>query len=196
MSYILVGSQRSPYVRICRMLMLQHSLPFEFRVLNFVDDPGDAALLAKETPINRVPILMDGTQKIFDSRVIVNHLIRKHGLPQLSLEDENRISTIYSCLETGVCLFLMKRDGYDMERPGFFLARQKKRIPEALDYLSSWVKTLQPSRSSDWNYMSMALFSFLYWAEKRDLLRLSEHPVHLDFMRKFENAPGVQETGF
>lgn len=176
--------------------MLKQAIPFEFRILNFVDDPQDAALLAQETPINRVPILLDGSQKIFDSRVIVNYLSRKHGLPPLSVEDENRISTIYSGLETGVTLFLMKRDGYAMDQSGFFLSRQRKRIPEALGYLSSWVQELDSTRSEDWNYLSMSLLSFLYWAEKRDLLRLGDYPLYSEFMRKFENAPGVQETSF
>ena len=60
----LIGSQRSPFVRICRLLMIQNALDFEFRVLNFVDDAIAAKTLAKETPINRVPILFDGDQKI------------------------------------------------------------------------------------------------------------------------------------
>src|SRR5512138_3006560 len=112
MAYTLIGSERSPFVRICRMLMFQHGIDFNFRVLNFVDSKEDAIALANETPINKVPVLIDGDQKIFDSRVIIHHLSKKHGLKDLSLEEENIISVIYGCLDSSVILFLMKRDGF------------------------------------------------------------------------------------
>src|SRR4051794_14617225 len=95
----LISSERSPFGRICRMLMLKHQIPFEFQVLNMVDDAGAARKLASMTPINKVPILIEGTQKIFDSRVIVAHLTKYFRLPQLSLDEENLVSVIYSVLD-------------------------------------------------------------------------------------------------
>ncbi len=52
------------------MLMKANQIPFQFEVLNFVDDENAARTLEQESPINRVPILVAGMQKIFDSRVI------------------------------------------------------------------------------------------------------------------------------
>jgi len=130
MAYTLISSERSPFGRICRMFMIRHAIDFDFRVLNFVDDQNAAIALAKETPINKVPILVDNNQKIFDSRVIINHLIKKHRLPELSLQEENIISCIYSCLDAGVILFLMKKDGYDIGGPGFFFRTQPRTHPK------------------------------------------------------------------
>src|SRR5690606_30517769 len=129
MSYTLIGSQRSPYARACRMLMIQNGIDFEFRILNFVDDAKDADVLAKESPINKVPILIDGNRRIFDSRVIMNYLADKHDLRPLSIDEENYLSAVYSCLDSGVILFLLRRDGFDLGTPGFFLSRQRARIP-------------------------------------------------------------------
>lgn len=196
MAYTLIGSQRSPFVRICRMLMIQNGIDFHFQVLNFVDNKKDAEALSKETPINRVPILIDGDQKVFDSRVIVNHLTKKHGLRPLTLDEENIVSSIYSCMDTGVTLFLLKKDGFDTNAPGFFLSRQRERIPRNLEYLTPWTHRLDSSRPGDWNYPSMSLFSFLYWAEARELLKLKDYPEMAAFMERFKSAPGVQETTF
>ena len=45
------------------MFMIRHGIDFHFRILNFVDEKDDALALSKETPINKVPILIDGEQK-------------------------------------------------------------------------------------------------------------------------------------
>ena len=195
MAYTLIASERSPFARIVRMLMARHGIPFEFRILNFVDDAVAAAELAKETPINKVPILIDGSQKIFDSRVIVNHLTNKHGLPTLTLDEENIVSIVYGCMDTSVILFLMKRNGYDLAADNGFLKRNLARIPTSLEYLTLWASSLDPRKESDWNYASMSLYSYLQWAEVRtDLISVKDYPALHAFMEKFADAPGVKET--
>ncbi len=196
MSYKIIGSPRSPFVRICRMFMIQNSIDCEFHVLNFVDDENDAKALAKESPINKVPILVDGGHKIFDSRVIVSYLVKKHGLRELSIEAENIVSVIYGCLDAGVILFLMKKDGFDIHDSGFFLSRNRERIPHSLEYLTPWASSLDPAVPGDWNYGSMSLFSFIYWAQARGVLELKLYPEMVAFMERFKNASGIRETGF
>lgn len=197
MSYTIMGSARSPFVRINRMFMMHNSISCEFKVLNFLDDPKDAAELAKESPINRVPILLvEGGQKIFDSRVITNYLIKKHNLKPLSIEDENRVSVAYSCLDTALTLFQMKRDGFDIDKPAFFLSRHRERIPQNLKYLDSWIKELSPSKKEDWNVPSIALYSFLFWAHAREIFNVNDYPTCASFLERFANCTGVQETTF
>lgn len=198
MNYSLISSERSPFGRICRMFMIHHKLLFNFRILNFVDNKEDALALAKESPINKVPILVvDGSQKIFDSRVIINYLSKAHNVPDLSLEEENIVSAIYSCLDVSVILFLMKHNGYDLNADNLYLRRQKERIPHNLEYIKSWTEKLSPSNPSDWNYASMSLLSFLYWADIRArTIQLTDYPHFQKFIKNFSHAPGVQETGF
>lgn len=196
MKYTLYGSLRSPFVRLCRILMIQNQIPFEFKVLNFVDSKDDAAELAKETPINKVPVLIDGSQRIYDSRVIVNHLITKHSLRRLSLDDENRVSMIYACMDAGVILFLMRKEGFDIQSSGFFVSRNRNRIPECLNELKPWMQKLNPKLAEDWNYASISLYCFLYWAEAREVLSLEDYPEYAEFMKKFSASIGVSETSF
>lgn len=193
MSYTLISSARSPFGRIVRMLLEANEIPYEFRVLNFVDNKEDAAALSKENPINKVPILiLPSGERIFDSRVIVNYLIEKHGLKKLTLEEENIVSASYSIMDVSVALFLMKLDGYDMTKPGMYLPRQIERIPRNLEFLMPWAE-----RVKDWHYPAMSLFACLYWAERRaGTLEVAKHPVLQKFMEKFNRAPGVEKTGF
>lgn len=177
--------------------MIQQKIDFQFSVLNFVDDQKAADLLAQESPINKVPILVDGSEKIFDSRVIMNHLMRKHRVSALTIEQENIVSSIYSLLDTSVILFLLKHDGFDINGPGNFLKRNRARIPANLEYLKPWMNSLDPNNPSDWNYPSMSLYSYLYWADKRaGVIDLKTLPEFATFIEKFRNTSGVSETTF
>lgn len=197
-THTLITSERSPFGRICRMFMTTHQIPFQLQILNFIDDKQDATVLSQESPINKVPILVvDGSQKIFDSRVIMNYLIKQHRVKELSLEEENFVSAIYSCLDVSVILFLMKMSGYDLDAQNIYLSRQKDRIPRNLEYLKSWASELSPENPNDWNYASMSLFSFLYWTKVRArTVQLEEYPHFQRFLDLFANAPGVKESAF
>ncbi|MBX9766235.1 MAG: glutathione S-transferase family protein [Bdellovibrionales bacterium] len=194
MAYTLITSERSPFGRTCRMFMHANNIPFELHILNFVDNAQDAQALSAESPINKVPILADGTQKIFDSRVIGNYLMAKHGIKPLTAEEENIVSAVYSCTDVSVTLFLMKNSGYDIQASNPYLNRQRERIPKNLDYIKPWTTSL---RLQDWNFASMSLYSFLYWAPRRaKTIELAKYPHFTEFLTKFAGAPGVKETTF
>jgi glutathione S-transferase len=180
------------------MLLIQANIPFEFKIWNFLDDPKSAEALAKTSPINKVPILeISDSQKIFDSRVIANYLIKTHGFAIPSLEEENLISAVYSCLDASVTLFLMKANGYDIQAENFYLNRQRQRLPNNLEFIRPWAMELSPENPTDWNYASMSLYSFLYWADRRaGTIRLTEHKHWQKFINDFSGAPGVKETSF
>jgi len=196
MPYTLITSERSPFGRIIRLLMIAHKIPFELRLLNFVEVREDAMALAKETPINKVPVLeIDGRQKLFESRVIAGYLMREHGVSALTLEEENMLSAIYSLLDTSVTLFLMNMGGYDITANNSYLSRQRERIPNNLEYIRTWTEKLNPQR--DWNLATMSLMSYLYWGERRaKTVKISEHPHFVKFMEQFGGQPGVEETLF
>lgn len=178
------------------MYFAQHEIPCEFRILNFTDDPLAAAQLAKETPINRVPYLLDGEQIVFDSRVIIQYVAQKHQLTPLTIDEENKVSAIYSAMDAGVALYLLKRDGIDTAGPGFFLSRQRARIPNNLKFVTPWAESLRSDRPRDWNFASMALYSFLHWGNARQLFQISQYPSLAEFFDRFKDCPGVQGTGF
>jgi len=158
-----------------------------------MEEPGKSYLQSL-SPINKLPILMDGEQKVFDSRVIYNYLARRHNWKPLTLDEENLISTIESGMDTCVNLFLLKRGGLDPESDNWYLQRQRERIPAVLDSLKPWIRTLNPDKSDDWNFATMSLYSFLYWAQFRGMLDLSDRSECLKFLQDFQNKPGVAAT--
>ncbi len=192
MGYRLIGSYTSPFVRRLRLAMYGR-VDFELEVVNYMEEPGKS-YLQSISPINKLPILIDGQQKIFDSRVIYNYLARRHDWKALTLDQENLVSAIESGMDTCVNLFLLKRGGLDPASDNWYLQRQRERVPSVLDYLKPWIEKLNPKQDADWNFASMSLYSFLYWAQFRGMLDLSGRPECLKFLEDFKNKPGVAET--
>jgi glutathione S-transferase len=194
MKYTLVGSLRSPFVRAVRLFFLQNKIEFDFKVINFLEVPADAEYLAQLNPINKVPVLIEGQSKLFDSRVIFNVLTQRHGLVPLTLDEENMLSAVYSALDVSVNLFLLQRGGLDPATPNQYVERQRARLVECLHYLAPWAQGLRVGR--DWRFPAMSLYSYLFWARARGLLDLSAHPELAKFVEDFRDAPGVAATTF
>tara|TARA_Y100000590_G_C15743889_1_gene1021295 strand:- start:283 stop:819 length:537 start_codon:yes stop_codon:yes gene_type:complete len=178
------------------MFMINHNIDFNFQSVDFVNNKEDAQFVKEKTPINRVPVLFQNETAIFESRVILNTLTENHKIQKLTPKEENYLSVINSCTDAGVTLFLMRRDGFDMEKKSFFLERTKNRIPEGLKYLREWEKKLNPNNPSDWSIPAMSLYSFLYWAHQRELIDLNQYPDEISFIENFKSSKGVSETSF
>ena len=42
----------------------------------------------------------------------------------------------------------------------------------------------------------MSLYSYLYWAQAREILNVNSYPALAAFLARFADAPGVKETSF
>jgi glutathione S-transferase len=187
MSYTLIGSTTSPYVRKLR-LCFHDKINYEFKSINYLEI-NDVNYLKSINPINKIPILIDNEETIFDSRVIFNHLTKKYSWTKLSLKEENILSAIDGLMDTTINLFLLKRGGLDLDAPNNYVSRQLERIPLIMEFLSPWASTM-----NDWNFLSMSLYSFLDWASFRGVLNLDKYPEMKIFLTRFEKAPGVELT--
>lgn len=174
--------------------MISHNIPFDFKVINYLENKEDQSFLAKETPINKIPYLIADGEKIFDSRVIFNYLSAKHKVKSLSLKEENHLSVVVSLFDVSVNLFMLKRGGLDIDAPNWYLERQKARIQPSLNYLETWVDKLDAYKVDDWNYVAISLYSYLHWATSREILDLKDRPILTSFLNRFSNAPGLSET--
>src|SRR6218665_2327357 len=68
----LIGSAASPYVRKVRVVLAEKRLDYQF-VIEDVWSAGTT--IASSNPLGKVPcLIMDGTEAMFDSRVIVEYL--------------------------------------------------------------------------------------------------------------------------
>lgn len=67
----LIGSLTSPYVRKVRIVMAEKRLDFQL----ITEDPWGSDAVLKSNPLGKVPCLvMEGSEAVFDSRVIVEYL--------------------------------------------------------------------------------------------------------------------------
>ncbi|MGZ3787411.1 MAG: glutathione S-transferase family protein [Bacteriovorax sp.] len=192
-NYTLIGSFTSPYVRKIRLLLFNLGT-YEFKSINYLEQK-DGEYLKSINPINQIPILLDGETKIFDSRVIYNYLAKKHHLKPLTIEEENILSAIDAGLDTSINLFSLRRGGLDIETcKNAYIDRQKERVPLIFNYLIPWVGHLDPKNPDHWNFLTMSLYSYLYWLGYRNVQDMSAYPELQLFLEKFKNAPGVLET--
>lgn len=192
MNYNLIGSTTSPYVRKLRLLL--HTLaPYEMKPINYLEK-ADSDYLKSINPINQIPVFMDGDQVIFDSRVIYNYLAKKHNLKTFSLDEENILSAIDAAMDTSINLFSLRRGGLDLNSGNAYIERQKERVPLILNYLTPWTKTRDSNNPAHWDFLTMSLYTYLYWGQFREILDLSEFSSLQKFVEDFKNAPGVAES--
>jgi|SRR5665647_789440 len=188
MSYLLYGSQTSPFVRRIRMLLDQ--LPYEFRELSIFEGQ-DAVTLNKINPINQIPVLVDGDKTIWDSRIIFNYLNHMHKLQNMDWEDENFLTGIDGAMNAGVTLLLMKRSGIKTEEPLMYVNRQKERIESILNYLKPYISG---DGLKEWNFHTMSIYSFLDWASFREVIKLDKLPECRKFLERHADREIVKLT--
>lgn len=191
----LVGSNTSPYTRRLRLLLESHpETQVEFKAINYLEIPSDAQYLTSITPINKLPILIDGEKKVFESRVIAQYLFKKYGWPDLSLDQENVLSMVDAANDVGVSFFMLKKSGFDIDSSSFYMDRQRERLVTLFSELEVWAKRQSETNPADWNYVTMSLLSYIGWADFRKMADFSKHSGLSTFVARFSKKPGVAET--
>lgn len=186
MTYTLYGSRTSPFVRKVRMLM--EDLPYDFKELD-IFSPEGAKILNEVNPINQLPALVDGDQKIWDSRQIYNYLCFKHELPKMTWDEENILTAIDSAASSGVTILLMRRSG--LPEDVMYSKRQHERISSVLDYLKPYILD---NALKEWSFNTMSLYSFLDWAIFRNIFSIEDRPECQKFLDAHAERQIVKET--
>lgn len=194
--YTLIGSATSPYVRKLRLYFAKNRINYEFKSINYLE-ANDSAYLKTINPINKIPVLVVDNKPIFDSRVIFKFINDQHSLPHLTIEEENILSAIDGAMDTSINLITLQRGGLDLKTcNNTYIARQLERVPLILNYLRPWVKTLSSEKESDWNFLSMSLYSYLYWGQMRKVIDIENDEVMQNFLKQFSTKPFIQESSF
>jgi len=132
----LYGSYTSPYVRHCRIALLEAGLIFEFI-------ETDQTASASKSPTKRVPFLEDGDIFLTDSSAIIRYIREKVGTKFLpSVAELNQYCLVNSALDSCTNLFFLQRDGVNIEAFEY-TKRQKARIESSLVELNSFNLPMQ-----------------------------------------------------
>lgn len=157
----LFGSYTSPFVRHCRIALLETQHAFEFV-------ETDQAASATQSPTKRVPFLQDGDNFFTDSASILKYLREQAGSNFCaSTQELDQLCLVNTALDACVNLFFLERDGVKVsEIP--YLQRQAARIQSTLAELNQ----LSLPTSAPYNDAQLRLACFMGWAKFRQ---------HVDF---------------
>lgn len=157
----LYGSYTSPFVRHCRIVLLETNCACEFI-------ETDQASSAIKSPTKRVPFLEDGELFLTDSIAIVKHLREKAGQPFVASTHElNQFCTVNTALDTTANLFFLERDGVDLQ--GYeYTRRQAARIDSSLAELNN----LTLPKNAPYNDVHLRLACYLFWGLFRQRINI------------------------
>ncbi len=179
----LIGSNTSPFVRRTRLLLA--GLPYTYTQLDIYAEGRSA--LANQTPILKIPVLIDNGQQIYDSRVIARYLEQTHRIGEpLSWEEENRLTIIDGVLDSLVMLLLSQRSGLDTSSEVMIYRLQRERIKRSLATLEHEVLE---GNFRLWRYPAICLYTLIDWADFRELINLRDYPT----LKGFRDAHGERE---
>lgn len=179
----LYGSYTSPFVRHCRILLLETNQACEFI-------ETDQAASAVKSPTKRVPFLEDGDILLTDSLAIIKYLREKSGQTFCqSVQELNRLCLVNTALETVVNLFFIKRDGVDIT-PIPYLQRQAARIESTLEELN----TTRFSSAAPYDDADLRLGCFMGWAKLRKQVDFSVYPNLEKFYEKIMSYKLFEKT--
>lgn len=179
----LFGSYTSPYVRHCRVVLLETELPCEF-----VESDGQTS--AKHSPAQRVPFLRDGDRLLTDSASIVRYLREKAGQSFLpSIEDYDRFCLANTLMDSAVNLFMLEKDGLTPEQSPY-LKRQSNRIATCLQTLAQHPL----SHTAPYSDFELRLGCVLAWSRFRNRFEFSQYDELATFLAKIDQYTPFSDT--
>jgi glutathione S-transferase len=180
----LFGSYTSPYVRHCRIAMMQLGHAF-----TLVETNNDAS--AKGSPTKRVPYLRDGDRFFTDSSSILQYVRRKAGQSFLAdLEDAERFYLANTGLEATVNIFQLEKDGITPPQSPY-LQRQAARAQSVLETLDTYNLDTSGATTSD---SVLRVACYLGWALFRKRFDLAPYRNLTAFVERAKSIPHFAET--
>ncbi|QOC23160.1 glutathione S-transferase [Wenzhouxiangella sp. AB-CW3] len=184
----LYGSFTSPYVRHCRIALIEGGIEFEFV-------ETDYAASARLTPTRRVPFLKDGNLLLTDSASILRHIRETSRRPFLqTVEQADLFAMVNTAMDSTVNLFLLERDGITPAQSPY-LQRQADRVQDILNDLNERLLAMndQPSQNR-LNDALLRLGCFLDWARFRQRIDPARYSALQRFLDQLAPWPPFVAT--
>lgn len=148
----LYGSYTSPFVRHCRIVLLESGLPCEFIVT-------DGVASAAKSPTKKVPFLEDGDLRLTDSCSIIKYLREKNRQAFCFTAIEyDRFCMVNTLLDASVNLFMLEKDGV-VPQQSAYLQRHEARIRSGLAELDA----MRWPHAGHYNDAELRLLCYLDW---------------------------------
>lgn len=193
----LLGSLTSPYVRRIRVLGLELGLTLE--VVDY-NTPEGRELLARLSPLQKVPVLEVGGVGVMDSHAITDLLLSQHGHGALraphatnQISEGNMVHAVDGALDSGIRVFYCRRDEVDIDSLPF-MRSERDRIGRVLAWLDQHVRGPWCTRADGFGIAELALFTTLDWFRFRNIASLEPHHNLLAFLAAHAERPSLLAT--
>lgn len=195
----LVGSKTSPYVRKCRVILAERSLPFEF-----VEESAWTAgtTVPRYNPLNKVPALvMDDGESIYDSRVICEYLDAISGGTLLPSDPAQRARVRRhealgdGLADAGITVFLERKREASRQDPAW-IARQLDKVNAAVAAMEAALGAGDYFGGKQPNMADFACACALFWSEFRmPELDVRKHHARIKaWAERMESRPSFAST--
>lgn len=177
----LFGTVTSPYVR--RVRVVAHELGIDTELIDTFTPEGQAAL-RELSPVWKVPAARVDGEAIFDSAVITQYLLRRHGpgpLTAFDIDDtaaRNLLTVIDGALDALINVFYLDKDGITGEQASY-VAKQEARAASAM----RWLDERCPSGDT-FGLVEIALYTSVDWMRFRETYDVAQHPAIARFVRE------------
>ncbi len=179
----LFGSYTSPYVRHCRIALMEAGFPCDFI-------ETDQASSALQSPTKRVPFLEDGEVFLTDSNSILKYIREKSGSIFLADTQElDQFCMVNTALDATANLFFLQRDGVDLQAYEY-TRRQAARIESSLAELNE----LKFSATAPYTDMELRLACYLAWGLFRKRINIDAHKNLQNFLTSMDQYPAFADT--
>lgn len=179
----LYGSYTSPFVRHCRIALVNFQLDCQFVEASHADS-------AENSPTKKVPYFTDGDITLTDSSSILRHLCDKAGKAFLADSQEQELySMVNTCLDSTINLFLLSMEGIGTEQSQY-LTRQQGRVDSCVAELEKLIS----ARGNQLDNAGYRLACYLDWAVFRKRLDLTGYPALRDFLASAKQDAAFQAT--
>ncbi|MCP4320842.1 MAG: glutathione S-transferase [Alteromonadales bacterium] len=174
------GSYTSPFVRHCRIAILEADI-----VCEFVET--DAKQSAEISPTKKVPLLVDGDLTLTDSSSILRYLREKADMPFMAdIQDFELFNMTNTVMDACVNIFFLEKFDDITSKQSSYLTRQKARVLSGLEALNDCELNSQLPLTDG----LIRLACFLDWGvyrERIDLKKLTNLTRLLDVARTDKN---------
>lgn len=158
------GSFTSPFVRHCRIALLEATIPCEFIEI-------DAVQSAQISPTKKVPLLVDGDITLTDSSSILRYLRQKSDTPFMDdILDFELFNMTNTVMDACVNVFFLEKFDKITAQQSTYITRQKARVLSGLEALNEADLSAELPLSDG----LIRLACFLDWGIYRDRIDLKK----------------------
>jgi len=183
----LYGSYTSPFVRHCRIALLESNMTAEFI-------ETDAKTSAQLSPTQKVPFLViDDKHTLTDSSAILKYIREASGNTYFQesegCEHYNQYCTANTLLDTALNVFFLEKDGI-LSANSAYLQRQQSRIQSGLEQLEQ----LNLAAEAPYHDGELRIACFLDWALFRNRINVDGYPRLNAFLQSIRQYPYFTQT--